>query len=234
MKRIEDSKLLLKASSDLLSDIKKLYLNCIYDDSLSNKLKLQIKYFLENIRSCLDYTTNYIFDKYCRNNYKPNELKNIERSIYFPIMFDKISFEKRIKNRFKGLMLTDDIVLIFIKYQPYNNNQWIVNLHKLTNKNKHVELIKNNRTESGTINYLRLPNGAIIENCSFENCGHILASNDGPISLKTLNTNSKMLSYEGDLKASYFFSETNTPIIETLEEILIGTNNVLNDLWNVL
>lgn len=50
MKRIYDAFDLLNASESMLNDIKLLYNECIYESELSFNLKLNIKYFLENIR----------------------------------------------------------------------------------------------------------------------------------------------------------------------------------------
>ncbi|MEE0725769.1 MAG: hypothetical protein UCV58_04500 [Clostridium saudiense] len=230
MKRIYDAFDLLNASESMLNDIKLLYNECIYESELSFNLKLNIKYFLENIRSCLDYTTNYIFDTYCRENYESKDLKNVENRIYFPVLHDKKTFDKRIKNRFKGLSSEDSIVIIWERHQPYNGISWTDNLTKLTNKNKHIELIKNSRTESGTINYMIDNNGNTFTNCTFSNCGAAMIINGQPINSKNANSNPNIKFFNGDIKAEYYFSETKTAVLETLEEILIGAKTLIAEL----
>lgn len=228
MKAINDAIGLLNSSKNMLIELKSLYSEAIYDDELSFDFKLKIKYFLENIRSCLDYTANYIFITHCSNNYTDKELKKIK--IYFPIFDDKPYFEKNIRNRFKGLSLKDPIVITWNNYQLYNGVEWPKKLAKLTNKNKHIELIKNSRTESGIIKHMELANGTTISNCISINSGHVFETPSGPVSLKNLNSNPLIKSYDGNIKAEYFFVETNTPVIETLEEILIGAKNLIAEL----
>lgn len=84
MHRIDDAKIVLKSASDKFSNIKTLYKACEYDDSLSSELKLEIKYFLESIRSCLDYTTNYIFDTRCKNNFFRKRVTKNSKKYIFP------------------------------------------------------------------------------------------------------------------------------------------------------
>lgn len=233
MHRIDDAKILLKSASDKFSNIKTLYENCEHDDSLSTELKLEIKFFLESIRSCLDYTTNFIFDTRCKQNYSEKELIKIQRKIYFPNYKDKKFFDNYIKHNFKGLEPSESIVVLWEKNQIYNNTNWVSKLANLTNPTKHIELVKNSRTESGTINYMKM-GGITLENCTFENCGHVMAINDKPVSIKEFNTNPSIKNFNGHIKANYTFSETNTPIIETLEEILNGATSYLTEFISII
>ena len=228
MHRIDDAKIVLKSASDKFSNIKTLYKACEYDDSLSSELKLEIKYFLESIRSCLDYTTNYIFDTRCKNNFSEKELQKIQRNIYFPNRKDKKFFDNYIKHSFIGLSPTDPIVLLWEKNQLFCNSSWVSKLCDLTNPTKHIELVKNTRTESGKINYMQI--GGV----TIKNCGHTLAINNSPVSIKEFNTHPSIKNFSGDIKANYTFSQTNTPIIETLEEILKGAENYLNEFCSLL
>lgn len=233
MHRIDDSKIVLKSASDKFSKIKTLYNKCEYDDSLSSELKLEIKYFLESIRSCLDYTTNYIFDTCCKQNFSGKELLKVQRNIYFPNRKDKKAFDSYIEHSFRGLTPTDPVVLLWEKNQLFCNSSWVSKLCNLTNPTKHIELVKNSRTESGTINYMKI-GGIIFENCTFENCGHTMAINDKPLSIKEFNTHPSIKNFNGHVKANYTFSETNTPIIETLEEILNGATSYLSDFISII
>ncbi len=233
MHRIDDAKIVLKSASDKFSNIKTLYKACEYDDSLSSELKLEIKYFLESIRSCLDYTTNYIFDTRCKQNFSEKELQKIQRNIYFPNRKDKKFFDNYIKHSFIGLAPTDPIVLLWEKNQLFCNSSWVSKLCDLTNPTKHIELVKNTRTESGTINYMQI-GGITIKNCTFENCGHTISINNRPLTIKEFNTHPSIKNFNGNIKSNYTFSQTNTSIIETLEEILEGATNYLNEFCSLL
>lgn len=233
MHRIDDAKIVLKSASDKFSNIKTLYNKCEYDESLSSELKLEIKYFLESIRSCLDYTTNYIFDTRCKQNFSEKELIKVQRKIYFPNKKDKKNFDNYIKNSFVGLDSSNPVVLLWEKNQLFCNSSWVSKLCDLTNPTKHIELVKNTRTESGTINYMQV-GGITIKDCTFENCGHTIAINNKPISIKEFATHSSIKNFNGHIKANYAFAGTNTPIIETLEEILNGASTYLNEFIKII
>ncbi|MDU2670409.1 MAG: hypothetical protein E7C49_00210 [Clostridium sp.] len=231
MKPINDAIGLLNSSKKMLVEIETLYKPAVYDDELSFDLKVKIKNFLENIRSCLDYTANYTFDIHCKSNYSEKELKN--NKIYFPIFDGQSYFQKNIKNRFKGLELDSPIVNLWDKYQLYNDIKWPKQLSKLTNKNKHIELIKNSRTESATIKHMQF-GGITFENCTFENGKHTICIDGKPLSIKDFNNNPLIKNFNGHIKANYTFGETNTPIIETLEEILNGATTYLTEFITII
>lgn len=233
MHRIDDAKIVLKSANDKFSNIKTLYNKCEYDDSLCPELRLEIKGFLENIRSCLDYTTNYIFDTHCKQNFSEKELPRIQKSIYFPNRKTKKLFDSYIKNNFIGLTSNDPVVLLWEKNQLFYNSSWVSKLCDITNSTKHIELVKNRRTESGTINYMKI-GGMTFKNCTFENCGHTISLDNRPISIKEFNTHPSIKNFNGHIKANYTFSQTNTPVIETLEEILEGAANYLNEFCSLL
>lgn len=233
MHRIDDAKIVLKSANDKFSNIKTLYNKCEYDDSLCPELRLEIKGFLENIRSCLDYTTNYIFDTRCKQNFEEKDLKKVQKKIYFPNQKDKKFFDNYIKHSFIGLTPNDPVVLLWEKNQLFYNSSWVSKLCDITNSTKHIELVKNRRTESGTINYMKI-GGITIKNNFCNNNGRTLVINDTPVSIKEFNTHPSIKNFNGHIKANYTFSQTNTPVIETLEEILEGAANYLNEFCTLL
>lgn len=231
MKQITDALIILNFSTNMFDNIKLLYDKCTYEEDLTPILKINIKNFLENIRSSLDYTANYLFDKYCISSYDQKELNKIKKKIYFPILDNSDKFNKSISNKFKGL--PNDIISILEKYQPYNSNDWISNLVSIVNNNKHIELSKSIRTESGTIDYFEDMSGNIISNCYFENVTHAVVINGVPLSNNYAN-NPYVKSFSGNIQVDYYFSITNTHIIDTLDKILNGSKSLLNDLVNIL
>ena len=76
--------------------------------------------------------------------------------------------------------------------------------------------------------------GITIKNCTFENCGHTISINNRPLTIKEFNTHPSIKNFNGNIKSNYTFSQTNTSIIETLEEILEGATNYLNEFCSLL
>lgn len=232
MKQINDAIIILNVSSDMLGSINNLYNRCIYEEDLSTILKVNIKNYLENIRSSLDYVANYLFDTYCSNNYTQKELKKIKNKIYFPIYSSEEKFTENINKKFKGLPI--NIISVLEKHQAYNNNKWLDNLVSIVNASKHIELMRNKRTESGKINYLEDINGNKFINCSFKNCRHAAVINGIPLTNNNALSNSYIKYYDGDIYAEYYFSNTDTPVIDTLNEILNGASSIIADLKKIL
>ena len=54
--------------------------------------------------------------------------------------------------------------------------------------------------------------------------------NGQPINSKNANSNPNIKFFNGDIKAEYYFSETKTAVLETLEEILIGAKTLIAEL----
>lgn len=232
MEPINDANSLLDFSSTTFNLINKLYSESVYEEDLPPTLNILIKNYLENIRSSLDYIANYIFDTYCSSEYNPKDLESIKRSIYFPICKNEKKFNQIINKKFKGL--SKEFVDILEKYQPYKNNQWIKNLHEISNKSKHIELIKNTRVESGKVNYLVDKNNNQLINVKFENCSHAIVIDGVALTNKNTMNFPNIVNYDGDIKAEYYFKITNTPIISTLNDILSGSKSILDDFKKVL
>ncbi|MDO4926917.1 MAG: hypothetical protein Q3980_14820 [Turicibacter sp.] len=227
MNPVTDARDLLNQSIKLLPEIRDLYIRSLSNDELSLDLKLKLKNCLEYIRSSLDYIANHIFQTYCKPNYSPSKLREVENRIYFPMDKKQEQFEKNMNLKFKGL--PSNLKTVLESYQPYNDNEWMNYLKKLTNQNKHIQLIKNNKSEYGTIQYLQTP-GLTLENVSFKGCGRGIVINGQSINNYSVNKIPFINEFVGDVKVDYLFAETNTSIIETIEEIVSNSQKLINDL----
>lgn len=130
--------LIIEAKKDSVS-IEEAYKKSLTAQNISEKLKVDIKNVFENLRSCLDYLANEIFEKAF-----PDELA---RNLYFPIRQTKAEFEKVIADKFPNLSTSNPAIYsILEKVQPYND-PWLGKFNKLNNQNKHQELVEQTRRE---------------------------------------------------------------------------------------
>jgi hypothetical protein len=117
-----------------------------YNASLSEKhvrddLKVSIKNIFENLRSCLDYLGQDIFEAHCANAKKSKRL-------YFPIRSSAPEFAAAITNDYPALQTTAPQVYGLLEaVQPYRD-PWLAQFNKLNNHNKHQALVEQSRTET--------------------------------------------------------------------------------------
>ncbi|MDO8240965.1 MAG: hypothetical protein Q7T51_03240 [Candidatus Moranbacteria bacterium] len=114
---------ILKADNDLV-DIENRYQKSLTEENIPAELLVDIKDYLGNLKSALDYWAN----KY-----------NLK---YFPVCDNDKDFAN------KTTTIDFKIKNILSAYQPYNNNAWIKWFNILNNKSKHLTLVPQKRKES--------------------------------------------------------------------------------------
>lgn len=227
---LNDAKVCLSVSNSMLKEIEKIYNESLLKDSIPPTLKVTIKNFLENIRSSLEYITNYVFYTYCAKNYTDIELKR--KKIYFPIRKDKNYFDKCINKDFRGLHESNpEIYQILENCQAFNGSIWSIYLVDLCNKNKHINLTKHRRIESVHINYMQDIYGNKFKNCSFEGFSHSIVYNN---TLVTNSNNPYIKSFDGSFNIEYLFEEINQPVLPVLNAIYNGATSVIDEFEKIL
>lgn len=116
--------LMVRAEKDL-SKIEDEYQKSLHAQSIDADLLIDIKNFLGNLRSALDYVNNQI----------PNADNN------FPITDHPNEFANRC------LRMDTGVRAVIEKWQPYNSNSWLQWFNILNNKAKHLTLVPQIRKE---------------------------------------------------------------------------------------
>lgn len=141
MKRAASIEALLKKSRVVFPDIKRAYEASLHDKRISEELRVDIKNIFENLRSCLDYLAQDIFEACCGSAKKPDRL-------YFPIRSSVTEFNQAVSHDYQGLQTTNKPVYDILEgMQPYHD-PWLGHFNKLNNENKHQDLVEQTRTES--------------------------------------------------------------------------------------
>lgn len=120
-----DIEALLAKAARSLKEIEQHYQEALHSQTLKPALLVEIKDYLGNLRSALDYLNG--------------KIKSSDR--YFPICGDQKDFDKRY-----GKVETT-VRSVLLKWQPFNGNDWIRWFSILNNKNKHHTLIPQMRRE---------------------------------------------------------------------------------------
>lgn len=232
---LEDSKILIEDSKNLLKEIESLYSRDLLNGEDSPLLRVRIKQFLENINSALDYAAFSVFTEFCAERLKkeqPNKFAFKERNVYFPCKLKKGGdggFLNYITDRFPYLEQENPIIIeTFEKFQPFPaKSKWLSYLKDLVNSNKHRTLLKQVQQQTTSINRLTASNGSSIVG------GTII----GDFPFKFVNedgSEATITSFDGDIKIEFMFSNINQPVIPTLRRIIRSAPTVINDIEKCL
>lgn len=150
MRHFEDAKKLVEYSMLKIIDIQNEYESCLKERKIKDSFLIEVKNFIENLRSALDYVAQGLFKKY-------GESENSNVRIYFPYAWNEIVNEKNFSDRrlvdknIPGLTKNrPDIVQKIISYQHFENknaNAWLPKFMKLTKDAKHLHLTKQIKKE---------------------------------------------------------------------------------------
>lgn len=116
---------LLSTAKSQLTDIEKTYNASLYQQVIPDELLIKVKDYLGNLRSALDYLNTRI----------PGHGK------YFPICNSANDFQNSVTGVNPALKSKLET------YQPYNGNNWLKYFNILNNKNKHLTLVPQKRSE---------------------------------------------------------------------------------------
>lgn len=139
MGHFDDARTLVVASAESLQTLRTLHEQCLAEESVKGGFLIEVKSFMEHLRSALDYCARGLFDKYGHSSHPSPR-------IYFPYAIpptDKETFRNEIVNRkIPGLLdRRPDIVDMLESYQYFGNTgNWLYVFMRITNENKHERL----------------------------------------------------------------------------------------------
>jgi len=145
----EDAAALVEHARGELPKIKKAYDESLEAQEVKSYLLVEIKNFLENLRSALDFSARGLFERF-------GQSPKSDPNIYFPyarLGQSRPDFEKskRIDTCIPGLTSSrPDIVSILMEIQHFGTKgyRWLPEFMELNNQNKHEKLTPQTRQES--------------------------------------------------------------------------------------
>lgn len=141
MKRAASIEALLQRANADFQRLQAEYQASLTEKRVRDDLKVSIKNMFENLRSCLDYMAQDIFEIHCPHAKKPDRL-------YFPIRSTAAEFASATAKDFPGLQQNAKDVYDALEAVQPHANPWLGQFNKLNNHNKHQNLAEQTRTES--------------------------------------------------------------------------------------
>lgn len=142
--------LLEHAKNDLIAIIEPKYKESLTLKNVPASLQIDIKNYMENLRSALDYLAHDIYEKII----KPNQptTKKIE-NIHFPYGKTENDFKSRMESNLPGLQTLNPAVFKLIEeLQPFKRKyDWLYQFCKIVNEKKHDKLTPQEKSETETM-----------------------------------------------------------------------------------
>lgn len=238
MDYFQSAKELVNYANNSYSKIKKAYEDSLHERSIKTALLIEIKNFMENLRSALDYSAHGLFDKY------GDKTKN--QNIYFPYAWEGLSYndfrsKNIIEKNIPGLSKNrPDIVKIIEGYQSFssNENDWLPKFMDLNNENKHQNLTPQIRKEAKQLN---ISSGGVSismgESCRIEMGSGTMIQMGGaviPGGLRIDVNNPARIFGQAKQEiitwVSFRFESNDEPVLPLLEKSLNGISKIINEL----
>jgi hypothetical protein len=149
MSAFDDANELVKHAEGDLAKIREAYEASLHAKDVRGSLRVEIKNFIENLRSALDFAARGLYTKY-------GSSPKADPKIYFPYAAtnqDRATFEKsgRIEACIPGINAAKpDVVQALLEMQHFGSHgfTWLPDFMDLTNENKHERLTPQVRKES--------------------------------------------------------------------------------------
>lgn len=165
--KFKDINAVLNKVKSALDIIETRYENSLHEQSVSDELLVEIKDYLGNLRSALDYIWNKI------------------SSGYFPIANSSADFSAKTSN------IDQQYSIVLQKYQDYDPNSWIRCLSLFRNKNTHITLVPQKRIETQRIKSTHVGGGSVSwdpNSVSFGSGVYINGAPVNPLTQMPINT----------------------------------------------
>lgn len=225
MPRLDDIDSLLLDARPKLKEIERGYHSSLESKNIDPKLKIQIKNYLENLRSILDYLGKEVNERYCKRKTRA----------YFPMGFDSpTKFKKFMDNLYPGLAASNielfNIIESFQRYTEGSPNTLSL-FSTLVNENKHAILSHQTRKETKRITVSR-PNGGSVswspDNVRFGRGVYIVGAPINPSTQRIVPTDG--VNEKLELWISFHFEAISREVLSFLREILTLVESITTTL----
>jgi hypothetical protein len=218
---------LIEHSEKKLSEIEDNYKKALRSKNIPTSLQIDVKNFMENLRSALDYMAHDIYDSIIRPHRDANGLSQIdEKNIYFPYgKQTENDFRSRIGSTLPDLeTLSPPLFLVLNAIQKFKSGEsWLPDFCDILNQKKHNSLKPQTREVQKGLNIdfgggtgIKMGPGASISGSGMISSGNskIVLSNDV---------------VSGDSPARNIFGDVKQTIVEWVSFRFDGTNIVVLD-----
>ncbi|MHB9052423.1 MAG: hypothetical protein ACYC5F_00305 [Thermoleophilia bacterium] len=149
--RQSDIKKMLEHIDESLVSLEEQYTQSLRAKKLPDGLAIDVKNLMENLRSCLDYAAQDIYETIVAPHRTATGLNPVNR-VYFPYGETKEKYDDSIVRNLPGLdSLNPAVYRILESVQPFSaSTNWLIDLCSTVNDNKHNSLSAQERSERET------------------------------------------------------------------------------------
>lgn len=243
MRKEQVSDLIEHAENDLNS-ISADYNKGLKERAIPPALQIDIKNYMENLRSALDYMAHDIYEQQIashRATTGQHEIKNI----YFPYGQTENDFKSGVGSSLPDLYaVSQDLYDIIEEIQPYKTgDNWLYEFCSTLNENKHDNLTPQTKEVKRGLNIdfggggrIKMPPGASISGTGF------IGSRTGGIHLQgdTISGDSPAERTTGDVNQtvikwiSFHFKDTNIEVLSLLNKALAGIKQLNEKVYKII
>lgn len=162
--KFSDIQAVIKKASDSLPSIEQQYLDCLKKEKIPDGLLVDIKDYLANLRTALDYLWH--------------KIPNIHGD-YFPVANSKADFITKVSG------VDTQIAATLESFQDYDPKSWLRCFNLFRNKNVHLTLVPQKRTETQRIVSTHAGGGSVSWNPAGVRFGSGVSINGAPINPAT-------------------------------------------------
>lgn len=248
MRKDNVTALLNHATNDLtgsdFENIEQKYKAALSEKNIPTSLQIDVKNFMENLRSVLDYIAHDIYETVIKPERVKICLKEI-KNIYFPYGKSENDFKSGLGSSLPDLQSLNPKVFALIEsIQPYKcSDVWLYEFCRIVNEKKHDTLSPQIRTETKTMT-ASIDGASItmpIDNPDFRiSQGSDLEVTFGGVPIRFSNKGIEPLALASDLKrtittwVSFQFASTDIHVLpllkKALEEIKVLSNEIYLEL----
>lgn len=158
--KFSDIQAVIEKASNSLPIIEQQYSDCLKKENIPDSLLVDIKDYLANLRTALDYLWH--------------KIPNINGD-YFPVANSKADFTAKISG------IDTQIVVILENFQDYDPNRWLRCFNLFRNKNVHLTLVPQKKIETQRIVSTHTGGGSVSWNPGSVRFGSGVYINGAPV-----------------------------------------------------
>lgn len=242
--RKNDVNELLKHARRDLKTISKQYEAALEKETIPSSLQIDVKNFMENLRSALDYMAHDIYEVVISPHRKASGKKSVEK-IYFPYGRTLNDFKSGVGSSLPELKnLHSKLYSVIESVQPFVcGSPWLYDFCTILNQKKHESLRPQvKEVKKGLV--MQFPGGTRVSmgpGCSIRGTGAI-HSGGGVVQLnnETISGDSPARNVAGGVGqiitkwVSFKFSDTSISVLPFLETALDNLEKLMKEIYNSL
>ena len=234
---------LLKHGKNDLDKIEEQYNKALDATTIPSNLQIDIKNYMENLRSALDYIAHDIYEQQIAPS-RASTGKSEPSKIYFPYGKTENDFKSRVGSSLPDLKnVSPNLYNTLEEIQPYKvGDNWLIDFCSILNEKKHNKLTPQKKEEKRGLNIdfggakIQMGPGSSISGTGFigTSTGRIHLQND------KISGDSPAQNISGKVNQtivrwiSFKFADTGVEVLPLLKKAMVGIKGMSSDVYQIL